>query len=140
MLRIIFGVFIVLHGLVHLLYFGQGMRLFELQPGMVWPDGSWVFSKLLGDGGTRLLASVSCVLATVGFAAGGIGILARQAWWRPTVLGSAVFSAVIYLLFWDGELNRLDNKGGIGILIDLAILAVVLIPFTAAWLSIAGDQ
>jgi hypothetical protein len=91
MLRIIFGVFIVLHGLVHLLYFGQSMRLFELQPGMVWPDGSWVFSKLLGDGGTRLLASVSCVLATVGFAAGGIGILARQAWWRPTVLGRLYF-------------------------------------------------
>jgi hypothetical protein len=58
----------------------------------------------------------------------------------PNGPGSAVFSAVIYLLFWDGELNRLDNKGGIGILIDLAILAVVLIPFTAAWLSIAGDQ
>jgi hypothetical protein len=29
---IIFGVFIVLHGLIHLLYFGQSRRLFELQP------------------------------------------------------------------------------------------------------------
>jgi hypothetical protein len=35
MSRIIFGVFIVLHGLVHLLYFGQSARYFELQPEMV---------------------------------------------------------------------------------------------------------
>ncbi len=48
MVRILFGIFIVLHGLVHLLYFGQSARYFELQPGMVWPNGSWVVSKLLG--------------------------------------------------------------------------------------------
>jgi hypothetical protein len=35
MLRFIIGVFIVLHGLVHLLYFGHSRRLFELQPGML---------------------------------------------------------------------------------------------------------
>ena len=36
-MRFVFGVFIVLHGLVHLLYFGQSARYFELKPGMVWP-------------------------------------------------------------------------------------------------------
>ena len=40
MLGFIFGVFIVVHVLIHLFYFGQSRRLFELQPGMVWPDGS----------------------------------------------------------------------------------------------------
>ena len=43
MLRFILSVFIVLHGLVHLLYFGQSRRLFELQPGMAWPE-SWRLS------------------------------------------------------------------------------------------------
>jgi hypothetical protein len=127
MLRIIFGVFIVLHGLVHLLYFGQSGRLFELQPGMIWPEGSWAFSKLLGDEATRLLASISCVLAAIGFVAGGTGILVRQAWWRPVVLGSAAFSAVILILFWDGKMQKLADKGGIGLLINIAVLVAVLI-------------
>jgi hypothetical protein len=127
MFRIILGVFIVLHGLVHLLYFGQSARYFELQPGMVWPDGSWAFSRLLGDEATRILASISCVLAAIGFVAGGIGILVRQAWWRPVVVGSAAFSAVIIVLFWDGVVQNLDDKGLIGFLINIAILVALLI-------------
>jgi hypothetical protein len=127
MFRIIFGVFIVLHGLVHLLYFGQSARYFELQPEMIWPDGSWAFSRLLGDEATRILASISYVLAAIGFVAGGIGILVRQAWWRPVVVGSAAFSAVIIVLFWDGVAQMLDDKGGIGLLINIAILAALLV-------------
>jgi hypothetical protein len=127
MLKFIIGAFIVLHGLVHLLYFGQSWRLFELQPNMVWPKGSWAFSKLLEDDTIRLLASISCVLAAIGFAVGGIGILVRQAWWHPVVVGSAAFSAVIFILFWDGKTQKLGDKGGIGLLINLAILMAVLI-------------
>jgi uncharacterized membrane protein YphA (DoxX/SURF4 family) len=127
MIRIIFGVFIVLHGLVHLLYLGQSARYFELQPGMIWPDGSWAFSRLLEDGAARNLASISLILAAVGFVAGGIGILAGEDWWRPVAVGSAAFSASIFILFWDGIVQALDNKGGIGILINIAILVVVLL-------------
>jgi hypothetical protein len=123
----VFGVFMVLHGVVHLLYFGQSARRFELQPGMVWPDGSWAFSRLLGDEATRNLASISLILAAIGFVAGGIGIFVSQAWWRPVVVGAAALSAVVYLLFWNGQAQRLDNQGGIGLLIDVAILVAVLI-------------
>jgi hypothetical protein len=123
----IVSVFIVLHGLVHLLYFGQSWRLFELQPGMVWPDGSWAFSRLLGDQVTRWLASMTCVLAAIGFVAGGAAILTRQAWWRPTVAGAAAFSTVLFILFWNGGLQKLDNQGAIAILINIAILIAVLV-------------
>jgi hypothetical protein len=127
MIRIIFGLFLVLHGFVHLLYFGQSARYFELQPGMVWPDGAWAFSKLLGDGSTRTLASIFLVLAALGFVAGGAGILLKQAWWRPVIISVAAFSAVIYLLLWDGALQNLDDKGLIAILINAAILAALLL-------------
>ena len=89
MITIVFAVFVILHGLVHLLYFGQSAGYFELQPGMAWPDGSWLFSKLLGDEPTRVLASVLLIVAAVGFAAGGVGLLLKQAWWRPVVMGVA---------------------------------------------------
>ena len=126
-IKLVFGIFIVLHGLVHLLYFGQSWRFFELQAGMVWPDGSWAFSRLLGDEPTRLLASVACVLAAVGFVVGGVGILAEQSWWRTAVIGAALFSSLLYLLFWNGKMQHLDNQGAIGLLINAAIVVAVLV-------------
>jgi hypothetical protein len=44
------------------------------------------------------------------------------------VVSSAAFSAAIIVLFWDGGRRRLRDKGGIGLLIDLAILVALLIP------------
>jgi hypothetical protein len=45
MIRLIIGIFLLLHGLVHLLYFGQSARYFDLRPEMIWPDGSWAFQS-----------------------------------------------------------------------------------------------
>lgn len=126
MIRILVGAFIVLHGLIHLLYFGQSSRLFELQPGMVWPDGSWAFSALLGDIATRWLASITCILSAVGIVIGGAGIFLGQFWWRTAVVASVVFSGVLYILFWNGKIQHLDSQGGVGLLIDVAILVSIL--------------
>jgi hypothetical protein len=122
-----FGGLLVLHGLVHLLYAGQGWRFFALQPGLAWPDGSWAFSRLLGDEATRTLAGIACVLAAAGFLAGGSGVLAGQEWWRPVVVGAAALSAGAFALFWDGRVRQLDDQGGIGLLLDAATLVAVLV-------------
>ncbi len=126
-MQLIFGVFLVLHGLVHLLYFGQSARRFELRPNKTWPDGSWAFSRLLGDKATRNLASISCIVAAIGFVAGGAGLLISQAWWRPIVVAAAIFSSVAFLLFWDGKLRQLADQGAMAILINLAMLIAVLV-------------
>jgi hypothetical protein len=125
--RILLGVFLILHASVHLLYAGQSSRIFELQPGMVWPDGSWALSRLAGTEGTRMLTSILLVLGTIVFVAGGAGLLLKQNWWHPVVLAAAAFSSLIYILAWDGAFHGLANKGGIGILINAAIVAAVLI-------------
>ena len=127
MIGILLGVLFVLHGLVHLLYTGQSLRIFELQPGMYWPDGALAFSKLLEVSTIRTLASVLLVLAAFGFVIGGAAVIFKQAWWRPMIVGVAVFSTLIYLLLWDGGWQSLDNKGFVGILINLAILAALLV-------------
>lgn len=127
MQTIIISIFFILHGMIHLLYFGHSQRFFELRSGMVWPDGSWTFSKLLGDETTRLLASVSLVLSALGFVVAGVGLFIRQDWWHSVVLVSAAASTLLFILFWDGKFQALDEKGGVAILINLAILAAVLI-------------
>jgi hypothetical protein len=125
--KFLFGLFVILHGLVHLLYFGQSRRYFELQEGMTWPDGAWAFSRLLGNETTRFLASILCVAAAIILVAGSLGMFVNWGSWRTIVAGGAVFSSVLYLLMWNGKMQRLDNQGAVGILINLAILCVLLI-------------
>lgn len=129
-----FAGFIILHGFVHLLYFGQSQRLFELRPGMVWPEGSWIFSRLYEKHAARwlssivfILAAVTFILAAIMFIAGGTGLILGQAWWRLIVVSAAIFSSVIILLFWEGRRKTLVDQGGVGLLINLAILALVVI-------------
>lgn len=121
-MNIVVGVFLILHGLVHLLYSGQAARFFELRSGMAWPDGSWAVSGLFGVEPTRILASVACLLAAVGLVVAGIALFAAQAWWRPVVITAAIFSALIFVVFWHGQAQALSEKGLFAILINIAIL------------------
>jgi hypothetical protein len=125
-MTIIFGIFFILHALVHLLYAGQALRFFELRSGLAWPAGSWLFSWSLGDPAARCLAAGSLALAALGFLAAGLGLFFGAGWWRSLTLGAAALSVLIYLLFWDGKFHELPDKGGVGILISLAILVVAL--------------
>jgi hypothetical protein len=120
-------VFLVLHGLVHLLYLGQALKVFELQPGLTWPAGSWLFSKPFGDSATRTLASALCVIAALAFVVGAAGLALNQSWWRSVTVAAAAFSGVLYLVLWNGKLQRLDQQGLVGILLDAVIVAVVAI-------------
>jgi hypothetical protein len=70
---VLFGVFISLHALVHLLYAGHTLRFFELRPGLTWPDGSWLLSRF-GNPAVRWLAAVSLTLAALGFLVAGLGL------------------------------------------------------------------
>ena len=99
--------------------------MFELQAGMVWPDGSWAFKGLFGEKAVRVLGGVLCLFATDCFVIGGILLFLSHIWWRPVIAGSATFSALLFILLWDGKMQALHNKGLIGILINLAILIVV---------------
>jgi len=124
MQTVIFGLFLILHGLVHLLYVGQSRRLFQI-PNLSWPDESWLFARFLSVPAARWVAVVLLGLATLAFVGGGVGVLARQGWGGAVALGAAALSSAIYILFWNGKWKSLSEQGIIAILINLAVAALI---------------
>lgn len=55
-----------------------------------------------------------------------VGIFVMQARWRPDVVVWAAFSAGVFIIFWDGAMKKLSEKGGIALLINAAILVTLL--------------
>lgn len=127
MFSTLIGIFVVLHGLVHLWYVTLSLQLVEFQPAMGWTGSSWLLPATLQTAAGRPLASLLFAAATITFAASGVGILTGSDWWRPVLIGSAVLSSTALLVFWDGSTSLLVEKGVLGLAINAVILAVLLI-------------
>lgn len=125
MVRVAFGLFVVLHGLVHLWYVTLSQRLVEFRPEMGWTGRSWLMSDLLGLPPAGSLASVLYVLATGAFVAAGAGVAVNAEWWRPVLMVAAVFSSTVLLLYWDGSMQMLVQKGLLGLLINVAVIILI---------------
>ncbi len=124
-MRIALGIFIILHALVHAIYVGQALRWFELRPGMTWPDGSWALGSL-SDGAVRALAAISIGLCSVAMIVGAAGYLAGAGWGTWTVVGSATLVSAFHALLWSGKWSEFGDQGGYGVVINVAIAAVLL--------------
>jgi hypothetical protein len=135
-MNILFGVFIILHGLVHLLYFGHANQYFALKPGMTWPAGSWALSSMLNEGAVRFMVSLLLVVAGFGFIGGGIGVLFNLAWRRSLISAIAILSALGFIIFWNGKMQNLDGQGIVGVLIDIWLLVMVLL---VKWPQLSGS-
>jgi hypothetical protein len=124
---ILFGLFLVAHGLVYGMYAAHAVRLFELKPGMTWPDASWALSGLIGDSAVRWLVTVVFVLVAVGFAVSGAAVIFRQSWWQVLAAAAAIVSTLLLLLVWDGRMQGLSEQGLYAILINIGVVVCALV-------------
>ena len=105
MLRVLLGLFGVVHGLVT---FGiWAAPAIETAP--FNPNHSW----LLGD--TRTLAIALAVLAAIAFVVTGDGFLAQQDWWALAAVAAGAVAVLLMALYFNPWLSA-------GILISAAIL------------------
>jgi len=125
MVQFSLGIFLMMHAVVHLLYAGHAGRLFELRPGLKWPQGSWLLRQMPESMALNSVAAVSMLLAALAFLVAVLGAITFQGWWQTAVGVAAYFSAMLFLLFWNGRLEELDAQGAVGVAIDLALLAAV---------------
>jgi hypothetical protein len=109
-MRVLIGILILAHGLVHLLYLADDVPEFSL-------DRSW----LVPDGVRRPLGLGLVVATTVTFA-----ILALAVWgvpgisavWPTVVVVACLLSGVLLTLFWSRQLI-------LGVAIDIGLVALV---------------
>ena len=125
-MNIFLGVFLVLHGLVHMWYVTLSQGWVAFQADMGWTGQSWLLSGSLSEGGTKWLATLLYVLTAVAFTVSGAGKMIEQDWARSWIVVSAIISTVAILVFWDGNFHHMVEKGLLGLVIDFALLAWIL--------------
>lgn len=127
MLPTAIGLLALLHGLIHLLYFGHSQRYFELTEGFRWPENSWLLSPLTGVKTLLTAAGVLLLVSALLLGASGAAYLFRQPWGDLALTAGALWSSLTYLVLWDGKGRRLPDQGLIGILINLVLLAYAML-------------
>ncbi|HEX6230809.1 MAG TPA: hypothetical protein VF029_03775 [Actinomycetota bacterium] len=117
MLRIVVGLFLIAHGLVHLLYLGPRPEDDPRFPFV--PEDRW-FARAVGlePGGAKAVAGGIAIACALVLLVSGIALFVDADLWEPTAAIGAVISLVVLLLFFHRWLL-------IGIAIDVAILASV---------------
>lgn len=121
------GVFLTLHGLVHLWYVVLSRGWVEVEDAMGWNGESWLLSSVLPEGMILNLASVLYLLVAAGFVAGGLGYVVESEWASNVLVGSAVVSTLVLIVMWDGRFDLLVEKGVLGVVINVVVLVWLLV-------------
>ena len=131
-MQIIIGIVIILHGLVHFWYVTLSQRWVEFQPEMGWTSESWLLSNLLSAEITRITATLLYSLAAITFLVGGVGLISNRDFSRIWLIVAPVISSLAIIGYWDGNFNKLIEKGLLGLSINFVILAAI---FVFGWLT-----
>jgi len=109
------GVFVVLHGVAHLLATSVYWKLNESEE-LVYQTTILGGRLDLGETGIWIFGLI-WLIAGLLTAVAGVGVLRQSAWARPLLLGVTLFSLAICLL--------VVESARIGVLVNLAILALI---------------
>ena len=112
-MRALFGVFLVFHGIAHLVGFVGGWRL---APSIPYHTTLLAGRLDVGDGGIRLVGVLWLVLAAA-FAASGMGAMSDAPWWRPLTVVAAAASLALSALAWP--------EAKVGVPLNLLVLALM---------------
>lgn len=112
LIRIVVGVLLIAHGLVHLLYVADDVPEFTL-------ERSWVVPEPLNRPvGLALMSATVAGFVLVGLAVWGVPGLSTV--WPALTVGAATVSLVLLIAFWNTRLI-------FGVLLNVALITVALV-------------
>jgi hypothetical protein len=125
MWRVVLGLFLVAHGLVHAgIWTTPKPATGKARP--FDPASSWLLDRLgASQRSAHMVSVVLALVAAAGFVVGGLGLLVHAAWWGAVAGGSAAVSLLLMVLYFNPWLV-------VGLGIELAIIAALL---RAGWPS-----
>lgn len=123
-MRIALAVLFALHGIAHGVGFVASWDLAELEE-MSYKTTLLAGRLDVGDLGIRAMGIVWLV-AGLAFVVAGLAAWTRQAWWPSLAVAAALFSLALCVLGWP------DAR--IGVAVNLAILALLLLGGRYGWL------
>lgn len=110
--RVVTGILLLAHGLVHLLYLASDVREFSLARSWLAPETA---RRPLGIG---LMAATVAAFALLALAVWGVPGLSAA--WPAVTIVATLLSALLLILFWNTWL-------ALGLAIDLALLAIAVL-------------
>ena len=94
-IRVLFGLFLLAHGVAHIVGFGTAYRWGDLAENY---STSILGGRInLGEGGIRIYGIAWLVIAAA-FAAVAVGVITRQDWWPPAAVAVTIVSLVFSVL------------------------------------------
>lgn len=128
MLYGIFTIFVLLHGLAHIVYTALALNWIPLAQGQEnWTGSSWLLTSQLGEQGTRGVGALIFGLLAALFVFTTIGLAIRAPWATTLLAISGILSSGILLIFWDGSFRSLSEKGVIGLVINIGLLVLLMV-------------
>ncbi|HPV42992.1 MAG TPA: ABC transporter permease [Spirochaetota bacterium] len=121
--RIIVGIYLIIHGLCHLVGFVVPWKIATLKEE---PYKTTLLAGAvdIGDAGIRAVG-ILWLLAAAGFAAGAVGVFGQWVWWRPLTMGLSIVSLVLCVLGLPGA--------KIGILANAIIIMYLVVGGKFGW-------
>lgn len=127
-MHIIFGIFLIAHGIAHLVGFVTYWKIASFEE---MPYKTTLLSDRVdvGDAGIRIVG-IFWLLTGLAFAVLGIGVITLQPWWYPLIIYLSIFSLLMCILGWP------DAR--FGALINLIILAFLVLANNFGWLQLVS--
>jgi len=112
------------HGITYVMFALLGQAFVE------WRGSSWLLGSTITGDTLKTLTLALWVITGVGFIATGIAIAfasSLQGFWRPLATGASIVSVLSFAIFWDGQMARFTDQGGIGMVLSLMILISTIV-------------
>jgi hypothetical protein len=131
MLRIVFAVPLIAHGLAHL----SGFLAAWTPANTGFPDKPWIFtSSVYLSGPLGKVFGVLWLLSLLGLAGSGLGILLRQDWWTILAIAGAILSLVAIVPWW----QSVPPGAWVGAAFDILVILVLATPLKDRILELLG--
>lgn len=123
-IRWLAALLVAAHGLVYLNASRGVLPVFD-----GWRGRSWLLGPAVTETALKHVCVALWAVAGVAILATGVAIgLAPEtpAVWRTLAVAGSAVGVASFLLFWDGQVERLFAQGVVGMAISLAMLAIAL--------------